>query len=235
MTMQHQNHPDDERLSALAGGDPEATGDTALRAHLESCDRCTSLVRELGELRVALAQLPDVAPSRPLQLVPPVAEHPARGGWLRRLAAPAMAAGAAMLVVGAVGFGAISLSGLGASGAAPEYQDAGANAPEGPATDAPVEDAASPTPAGGESLARGSVRPMSGSSEGGYRFRVSSPMASDGEPAAEGGDDEAPSRDVVAPAVDFNQPTPWLVLLVSGAALLVTGLILRSAVTPRAG
>ena len=88
--MQHPTHPDDERLAALAGGDPEVASDAALRAHVDSCDRCADIVRELGSLRTALAELPDLVPSRPLQLLPPVAEPraAARGGWLRRLAGP---------------------------------------------------------------------------------------------------------------------------------------------------
>jgi anti-sigma factor RsiW len=216
MTMQNQNHPDDERLSALAGGDPEATGDTALRAHLESCDRCTSLLRELGELRLALAQLPDMAPSRPLQLIPPVTERAASGGWLRRLAAPAMAAGAAMVVIGGVGFGAISLSGLGASGAAPAYRDSLEDAPETRGTAVPADE---------ESDYRAS---------GGRLLTGASPRASgDQLPAARDG--ESTGENVTPLSVDFNQPTPWLVLLVSGAALLLLGLVLRYAVNPRAG
>ena len=85
MTMQHRIHPDDERLAALAGGDPEVASDAALRAHVDSCDRCTDVVRELGSLRTALAELPDLVPSRPLQLLPPVAEP--RAAFPRRLAA----------------------------------------------------------------------------------------------------------------------------------------------------
>ncbi len=105
MTMQHQIHPDDERLAALAGGDPEVVSDAALRAHVDSCDQCAETVRELGSLRAALAELPDLVPSRPLQLLPPVAEPraTARAGWLRRLAGPAMAAGLVLVVVGAIG------------------------------------------------------------------------------------------------------------------------------------
>ena len=56
MTMQHPTHPDDERLAALAGGDPEVTADGALRAHVDSCERCAEAVRELGSLRAALAE-----------------------------------------------------------------------------------------------------------------------------------------------------------------------------------
>ena len=66
------NHPNDERLSALASGDPEAVADSALSEHVASCLRCTDTVAELGALRAALAEMPDLQPHRPLQLLPPV-------------------------------------------------------------------------------------------------------------------------------------------------------------------
>ena len=56
--MQHQIHPDDERLAALAGGDPDAAADAELSAHVDSCSRCSDFVDELATLRSALAELP---------------------------------------------------------------------------------------------------------------------------------------------------------------------------------
>ena len=80
--MHDHNHPDDERLSALAGGDAEARADEALRAHVDACRRCSGLLSDLHRLRVALHELPDIAPSRPIQLLPPVDEpRAAGGGW----------------------------------------------------------------------------------------------------------------------------------------------------------
>ena len=115
--MSNSAHPDDDRLAALAEADPDATSDPALAAHVAACDRCGPLVAELGLLRSALAALPDIAPPRPLRLIPPVPEPAARRSgalvWLRRLAAPAMVAGAGIALVGAVG-----LAGLGAGTAA---------------------------------------------------------------------------------------------------------------------
>ena len=70
------NHPDDERLSALAWHDADAAADTKLTLHVSSCDRCAALVNELGALRAVLADLPDVAPSRPLRFIPPVEDAP---------------------------------------------------------------------------------------------------------------------------------------------------------------
>ncbi|MGH2457176.1 MAG: hypothetical protein ACRDHD_13080, partial [Candidatus Limnocylindria bacterium] len=76
MTMYHDHHPDDERLSALAANDPETAADAGLREHVVACDRCGPLVDDLMTLRSALAELPDLMPSRPLQLLPP-ARQPA--------------------------------------------------------------------------------------------------------------------------------------------------------------
>lgn len=114
-------HPDDERLSALAGDDPEASADQALMTHLAGCERCRSFVGELTALRGALASLPDMTPPRPLRLLPPVPEpRPATtAGVLRRLFAPALAAGILLSVVGGVGSFGTLLSGMGASAGAP--------------------------------------------------------------------------------------------------------------------
>jgi hypothetical protein len=108
MTMLHERHPDDGRLAAFAGADQEALADAALVAHVAACERCGDLVAELRSLRVALAELPDVAPPRQLRLLPPVEPQraPVPGGWaalLRRLTAPAMALAVVLILVGAVG------------------------------------------------------------------------------------------------------------------------------------
>ena len=73
--MQHPIHPDDERLAALAGGDPEVTSDTALRAHVDTCGQCAGVVRELGSLRTALAELPDPDAGEP-ELMDEAAPNP---------------------------------------------------------------------------------------------------------------------------------------------------------------
>jgi len=102
MTMQSP-HPDDERLAALADHDAEALDDASLAAHLSACDRCSTLVTELTALRLALADLPDLAPSRPLRLLPPVPEPRRAGGFARRLFGPALAAGLLLSVAGGIG------------------------------------------------------------------------------------------------------------------------------------
>lgn len=152
MTMLHPVHPDDERLAALAGDDPEATGDGRLAEHLAGCARCSGLVDEIRALRAVLADLPDLRPSRPIQLLPPI---PAPGttdggafGWLRRLAAPAMVAGAGLALVGAVGFGGTLLGGMASSaGAAPETLDGRGDAQFESTSQAPAtaEDPAAPS------------------------------------------------------------------------------------------
>jgi hypothetical protein len=208
MTMQHPIHPDDERLAALAGDEPEAMADDALAGHVAGCDRCGGLVIELRLLGSVLGELPDLPPSRPLQLVPPVAAAPDAGplGWLRRLAAPAMAAGAGLALVGAVGFGGLALGGMASSaGAAPEIttdENRGNEAPE---------------------LMSGAPANFDG---------TAAPVPNDGG----AGGEESDQRDgFAAPLVDFNSPTPWLVLIGAGGLLLLTGLVLRFAVQPRAG
>ena len=123
--MLHPVHPDDERLAALAGDDPQATGDAGLAEHIAGCERCAGLVDELRFLRASLAELPDLRPTRSIQLLPPVPAAPSSDGgavgWLRRLAAPTMVAGAGLALVGAVGLGGTVLGGMASSaGAAPD-------------------------------------------------------------------------------------------------------------------
>src|SRR5688500_17749117 len=141
--MLNQNHPDDERLSALASHDSDAADDATLTAHVTSCDRCTEVVSELALLRAALADLPDLTPSRPLQLLPPVGmPEPSTadriGGWVRRFFAPLVASGAALALVGVIGTAAPTLQGLAptagnAPGAQPELAAPAASAAEEPA------------------------------------------------------------------------------------------------------
>lgn len=202
--MQHPIHPDDERLAALAGNDPDATADAGLVQHVGGCARCGAVVADVRLLRSALAELPDLRPSRPLQLVPPVTASPeASGGafgWLRRLTAPAMAAGAGLALVGAIGFGGAALGGMAASGAAAPNMDA-----EG----------------------RNGEAPETASTAPGYVDSSSQPAPTDAE---DDGDETAPLV-----VVDFSTPGAWLVVIGTGLALLVAGVVLRFTVQPRAG
>ena len=228
MTMQNLPHPDDERLAAYAGGDRDVTGDAALVAHLTACDRCRPLVDELSLLRGALAELPDIAPSRPLRLIPPVPAldaTPNRGSWLRRLTAPAMAAGAGLVLVGAIGIGATG--GLFGQAASAMFENVGSNlqgagAPESEAT---ASDSAympgvkgSPTPSSSET--RGSMDSGGASKPPSARF---SPV-----PSPSGSDVTEVNR-------ESSDEQPWLTLLIAGAGLFVIATGLRFTISPRAG
>jgi hypothetical protein len=232
MTMQHQIHPDDERLSALAAGDPERDSDAELRAHVSSCDTCRATVDELRLLRTALAALPDLVPSRRLQLLPPVPEPRAAhaGGWLRRLSAPIMAAGLGLVLVGAVGTSGL-LNFAPASGGrlagAPAAQPSGQDALEG-AGDAPVaESPKAPATRGSFSTADGlGIDPSPAASDN--RGSESAPS-----PSAAASDLAAPTQSGAAnlESIDTNQPTaPWLALVLAGVAFVLTGAVLRFAV-----
>jgi hypothetical protein len=235
MTMQHHIHPDDERLSALAGGDPDVGSDAELRVHVAACDSCRATVDELTMLRSALAELPDLVPSRRLQLLSPVAEpRPATtSGWLRRLSAPIMAAGLGLLVVGAVGTSGL-LNG-GASGQA-------VFAPAGPSAD-DAQEGAGGVPSN-ESPRAPSMRGSFGTVDG----QSGQPSASAARDigSESGASPTVRARESVsaqastAPAADSSadlsssgraQPmSPWLGLLLAGVAFLVTGGVLRFAV-----
>jgi hypothetical protein len=224
MTMQHQIHPDDERLAALSGGDPEVASDAALRAHVESCDRCTDVVRELGSLRTALSELPDLVPSRPLQLLPPVAEPrvASRGGWLRRLAGPAMAAGFVLVAVGAIGSSGFSL-GMGSAGAAPSQAEA----------------------AGQDSMTGGSPLVAPGAAASPETSTRGMNLGSEGQRSEDQESNTSPQTQPVAPPADrggtdspfapADPRLPWLVVLGLGVGLLMAGIYLRFAQQPRAG
>jgi hypothetical protein len=106
MTMMHAAHPAPERLAALAGGDADALADRELTSHVKGCVTCDRQVLELNSIQAALADLPDLTPSRPLQLIPPVSEPVRPSGWrlaFRRAFAPIAVAGLALVLVGGLG------------------------------------------------------------------------------------------------------------------------------------
>ena len=221
--MQNHDHPHDERLAALAGGDPEAAADSALRAHVSPCDRCGPLLDELAVLRAALAELPDLVPGRRIQLIPPVpAETPRQGiaGWLRTLAGPVMAAGAGLALVGAVGLGSLAMGGLAAGGAI--FQNVGTNLEGGADPDTLASSPLAPD-AGDNGVDRSSAKPED------YSGQSASPV-----PVAGSGDEGRSAGEKFA-LIDTGTPLPWLTLVLFGAALLVIGLVLRFTIRPRAG
>ena len=217
------NHPDDEILAAFAGADPDATGDPAVSRHLASCERCTAIVDELRLLTSALAELPDVAPHRPLRFLPPVeAPRPALadrvGGVIRGIFAPALTAGAALALVGAVGtFG----PSLGAAGGAAVFQDPGAELQADASSD--MSAAAPSAPADGTD--RGVELGAVGSAEPTVLFNNEERSPS---PAAEADSDEAQRL------AEPDRPI-WPMVLFSGVALIVVMVLLRWILAPRAG
>jgi hypothetical protein len=211
------NHPDDERLSALASGDPEAVADAALTEHVATCIRCTDTIAELGALRASLAELPDLQPHRPLQLLPPVADTPARadrvGGWARRFFAPMLTAGAALALVGLVGTASPLLGGM-ASGAADVGMELrGGGAPAAASQDSTLDG----TSAGGEENAAEAPDEIQ-------------PLQSEdaAAPDADNGDD--------AQRLSLTDGRPvWPMLLFAGVALMIAAPLLRWILAPRAG
>jgi anti-sigma factor RsiW len=211
--MLNPNHPDDARLSALASQDADAVGDASLAEHLASCARCATLTEELGALRANLAALPDLAPQRPLRLIPDAAAtRPDRlGEWVRKVFGPVMAAGAAIALVGMVGTVAPSLSSSAALSAGQ--------------ADSATERAA---------LERSSAEAVPGevdSLNSGGPF-VAQPGENDGTAGA-----EEPPRD----SGEFNafdqasERSPWPMVLFAGVALLIAAALLRWILVPRAG
>ena len=206
--MLKQNHPDDERLSALTSRDPDATADATLTTHVASCDRCGELVADLGALRASLADLPDLEPPRRLRLIPPVeAERKVDrlGGWARRFFGPALAAGAVLAVVGAVG--TVSPS---------AYEGVGTELSGQPQPAALQEHA--------EESAAGERAPVSASAE------TYGTTAEDGGTAAVPGDTaRTPLDSLVA------ERSSWPMVLFAGIALIIAALVLRWILVPRAG
>lgn len=224
MTMQNSPHPDDERLAAYAGGDSDALADSALGLHITACDRCRPLVDELSLLRSALAELPDLAPSRPLLLIPPVwdAATPAAGprSWLRRLTAPAMAAGATLVLVGAIGVGTSGLTDL-----------LGKAASIGAAQEATASDRDVAPVSGADSA---SLAPADTTGSAAYGSSYVPRSMSSSQPAA-----PAPSADDAGRTEqltdDGSSPQqPWLTLLIAGVGLFGVSTALRFSLSHRA-
>lgn len=222
MTMHTASHPDDERLAAYAGGDADALNDRELVAHLSSCDRCRPLVDDLTMLRIALAALPDLAPSRPLRLIPPVpaAAAPRAGalGWLRRLAAPAMAAGAGLVLIGAIGVGSSGVVGD-LVGKAMNFTAAEGALP----SDGRAAPGAAPP-----SMAAVDSRDSAEYGTSGEPRRLSSGAVPSPTPSS---DDAGREK-----ATSTSSPEqPWLTLLIAGVALLGISTAVRFSVSPGAG
>jgi hypothetical protein len=234
MTMQPNHHPDEERLAAFAGGEP----DVELRVHVRDCTRCSSIIDELAILRAALAELPDLAPSRPLQLLPEVPEpQPSAAerlaGWTRGAFMPLLAAGFGLAIVGSVGT-AGSIFSMGASGGAftptsgSQFRDlTGASAPADTASAAPsaATDGAAAAPGASKTASEATGRAAESASSSPESERATASGSPEPEPVVKA----------------FEQPpaaTPrslWPMVLFAGVALIVATLLLRWIVQPRAG
>lgn len=216
------NHPDDEWLSAFAADDPEAV-DPAQASHVASCERCTAVVTELASLRMALAELPDLAPSRPLQLVPPVpsGSQPADrvGGWVRRFFTPALAAGAAIALVGAVGTTTTNLASS--------------------QSDSAATDQAARENFGQPAASAGGAAGLGASSDGGASPATESLRSQALAPDEAGTDgNEIRTFDAENDGSPLNLAADrslWPMVLFSGVALMIAALLLRWILVPRAG
>jgi hypothetical protein len=226
------NHPDDERLSALAWGETDATADTSLTGHVAGCTRCTDLVIELGALRASLAELPDLAPSHPLRLLPPVETDASRvdrlGGWARRFFAPVLAAGAALALVGLVGTTTPAFRAEGV------FQDVGsdlqvqASGAEVAAPAAGYGGGGAAAPSSGEAAGEEALSGADALTPEESTVERSLAAPSDG-PYASGERDDAALAQVPA------ERSPWPMVLFTGVALMVAAAVLRWILVPRAG
>lgn len=230
MSMTTRAHPDPERLAALAGADPDALSDRELIAHVAECAVCDGQVRDLRVLRAALAELPDLVPSRPLQLLPPVAEPRPAAGWritFRRAFAPLAVAGMVLLLVGGVGAtGALGPADAGAflqrlQFAAPAAMEAATGQPEETAADAGMapDDLASPEGSRGQTGAMATDAP-----------RAADATAAPTESVAEvtGGQDTR--RDGELAMVEDR--VGWILAALAGIGLLMLALVLRRSTVP---
>jgi hypothetical protein len=225
------NHPDDERLSALAAHDDDAMADASLSSHVSTCIRCTDLVTELGALRASLAELPDVAPHRALQLLPPVADAPAAtgaAGWVRRLFAPALTAGAAIAMVGLVGTAGPLFGGMAGSGAL--FQNVGTNLDAAQEPESSLAQVMSSDALDGES--QGGAPAAGGEEPDATADQFSGRTNASGEVAGEERDfDDGDDGLTTLPA----ERSIWPMVLFSGIALMLAAALLRWILVPRAG
>jgi len=230
MSMTTRAHPDPERLAALAGADPDALSDRELIAHVAECAACDGQVRDLRVLRAALAELPDLVPSRPLRLLPPVPEPTQSGGWrigLRRAFAPLAVAGMVLMLVGGVGAtGALGPADAGAivqrlQFSAPAAMEAATGQPEETAADVGMapDEVASPEGSRGQTGAIATDSP-----------RAADASAAPAESLAEVTAGQDTSRDGDLEVIEDR--VGWIVAALAGIGLLALALVLRRSAVP---
>jgi hypothetical protein len=145
---------------------------------------------------------------------------PARLEWLRRLAAPAMAAGAGLVLIGAVGASGI-VNGLGSLGmqAASRASDA-------------TDTARGPVPGAAASAA---AAPGSESNGGVYGSRSAAPRSLDSGGKSSPAPVASQRETAFEPATKSSDEQPWLTFLIAGVALFATSAVLRFSIAPGAG
>jgi hypothetical protein len=166
------------------------------------------VVADVRFLRASLAELPDLQPHRPLQLLPPVEEPQRADGlvtWVRRLFAPVVAAGATLALVGAVG--------TASPGA---FQQVGSDFGADAGAERATELEAQPSAAGAPAAAPGDDTEI---------MTLATPGAE------EDGDEAGDASGTTLPA----ERSPWPMVLFTGVALALGALLLRWIVMPRAG
>lgn len=227
--MLSTTHPDDERLSAHASGETDADERASITLHLAACTRCQSIVSDLRAIQTALAELPDLAPPRPLRLLPAIepATEPAGDrltGWVRRVFAPVLTAGAALALVGVVGTALPAVDGMGAGAQGGAAEDA-----------TTLRMGASDAPAAAE------LAPDAEASDGAALFETETTEEADSgvDPAQQndGGTAQAgdPADDRVSDASLPAERSPWPMVLFTGVALMIGAVALRWILAPRAG
>ncbi|HUG94643.1 MAG TPA: hypothetical protein VMK30_00705 [Pleomorphomonadaceae bacterium] len=230
MSMTTRAHPDPERLAALAGADPDALSDRELSAHVAECAVCDGQLRELRVLRAALAELPDLVPSRPLRLLPPVPESTPSAGWrigLRRAFAPLAVAGMVLLLVGGVGAtGALGPADAGAflqriQFSAPAAIEAATAQPQETAAEVGMapDEVASPEGSRGQTGAIATDVP-----------RAADATAAPAESLAEVTAGQDTSRDGDLAMVEDR--LGWILAALAGVGLLALALVLRRSAVP---
>lgn len=228
--MTTRAHPDPERLAALAGADPDALSDRELSAHVAECAVCDGQLRELRVLRAALAELPDLVPSRPLRLLPPVPESTPSAGWrigLRRAFAPLAVAGMVLLLVGGVGAtGALGPADAGAflqriQFSAPAAIEAATAQPQETAAEVGMapDEVASPEGSRGQTGAIATDVP-----------RAADATAAPAESLAEVTAGQDTSRDGDLAMVEDR--LGWILAALAGVGLLALALVLRRSAVP---
>lgn len=223
MTMMSPAHPDPERLAALASQDADAVADHALTEHVGTCADCSLQVRELSTLRAALAELPDLTPSRPMQLVPPVAAPPVASGWrtvFRRAFAPVAVAGMVFLLVGGIG----ATGALGPADAQRLFFMSQADTGGAPAEQPVTEAAPGVTATDGGGLAPAASIPADNAGSG----------TGEDDPGTSRGEEEPGTPAAQDLDSGTTTVTGWVILAVAGLALLALAFFLRIA-TPTWG